>query len=122
MNDYSEYPQEIQNKLYAYDQMMIIKNLKETIQSKGLKRSASTVISQKKYYEKCQADPEKRKKNNRRVADIQKNKYKNNAEERFIKLSKSAYSYYLKRDNIEIFKEKYPDRFNKLIEIGYIEN
>jgi hypothetical protein len=122
MNDYSEYPQEIQDKLNAYDNLMIMKKFKETIQSKGLKRSASTVISQKKYYEKCQADPEKRKKNNQRIANIQKKKYNNDPEERFIKLSKSAYSYYSKKNNIETFKEKYPDRFQKLIEINFIKN
>ena len=37
-------------------------------------------------------------------------------------LAKSAYNYYKKRDKIDIFKDKFPDRYALLIEVGYITN
>ena len=49
--------------------------------------------------------------------ELKKNAYIQNKE--LIK-ARSSYNYYKKRERVEEFKEKYPDRYEKLVHVNYI--
>jgi len=61
---------------------------------------------------------ERAKKNYMETKEIRKEKYNNN---KFMNLSKNSFYYYNKKDNIEKFKLKYPDRYDALLISGYIQ-
>jgi hypothetical protein len=61
---------------------------------------------------------ERAKKNYNETKEIRKEKYNNN---KFMNLSKNSFYYYKKRDNIEKFKTKFPDRYDALLLSGYIQ-
>jgi len=61
---------------------------------------------------------ERAKKNYNETKELRKEKYNNN---KFMNLSKNSFYYYKKRDNIEKFKIKFPDRYDALLLSGYIQ-
>ena len=78
----------------------------------------------KKYYEKNKTDEEFIAKNRNRSKmyyenNIEKKRdyYKSNNE--LIKI-KNNYQYYKKNHKVDVFKERHSEKYNKLIEIGYI--
>jgi hypothetical protein len=51
--------------------------------------------------------------------DKKREYYKANVED--IKL-KNNYNYYKKNNKLELFKERHPDKFNRLVDIGFIKD
>ena len=49
--------------------------------------------------------------------DLKKKHYEENKE--LIK-ARTSYQYYKKKDRVEEFKEKYPERYQKLVDVNYI--
>ena len=85
-------------------------------------------IRENKYYhEVSKNDSEFKAKNRERAKnhyengykELRKTKYNDNKE---IYKYKSLFQYYKKNDKIDIFKEKHIDKYDKLIEIGFIKN
>jgi hypothetical protein len=89
-----------------------------------LKLYKQTKDKRRAYYDKIK-DTEEFKTKNRAKAkehyhenkELKKNAYIQNKE--LIK-ARSSYNYYKKRDRIDDFKEKYPDRYEKLVHVNYI--
>ena len=79
----------------------------------------------KEIYLKRKQDPEFMEKNRERSRkDYEKNKDNrrcNYQENKELQRSKCSYHYYLKNNNIEKFKEKFPDRFEMLEKINYFK-
>ena len=64
---------------------------------------------------------------NRKRAREHYNKFKDQKKQNYIdnselQKSKCSYNYYLKNDNVEKFKEKYPDRYELLDNINYFKD
>ena len=83
-------------------------------------------IRENKYYHEVSKNNEEFKNKNRERArnhynngykQIKKQKYNDNKD---ILKYKSLYNYYKKNDKIDIFKQKHNDKYDKLIEIGFI--
>ena len=83
-------------------------------------------IRENKYYHEVSKNNEEFKNKNRERArnhynngykQIKKQKYNDNKD---IMKYKSLYNYYKKNDKIDIFKQKHNDKYDKLIEIGFI--
>ena len=79
---------------------------------------------EKERYEKIKDTDEYKNKNRERAKnyyytnkDFVKNKYQENKE---MNLAKSSYRYYKNGNNINKFKDKYPDRYAMLCECGYL--
>jgi len=80
----------------------------------------------KAYYHKNKTNEEFIAKNRNRSKqyyndNIEKKReyYENNKND--IKL-KNNYKYYLKQNRVELFKERHIEKFNRLVDIGYINN
>jgi hypothetical protein len=76
-------------------------------------------------YEKIKDTEEFKQKNRARAKahyhgnkELKKNAYIQNKE--LIK-ARSSYRYYMKRDRVQEFKEKYPERYEKLVDMNYIK-
>lgn len=77
-------------------------------------------------YEKKKLNPDFVKKNRERA----KKHYHENKEKRVnnyqlnkeLQQAKSSYHYYNKKNNIDKFKERYPERYNLLININYFKD
>ena len=79
---------------------------------------------EKERYEKIKNTDDYKNKNRERAKqyyysnkECVKNKYNENKE---MNLAKNSYRYYKKRNNLNKFKEKYPNRYSILSECGYL--
>ena len=82
-------------------------------------------IKNKENYQKIKDNEEFKMKNRERAKahyhknkELKKNHYDINKE--LIK-ARTSYHYYLKQNRLEEFKEKYPERYDKLVRINYIK-
>ena len=82
-------------------------------------------IKNKENYQKIKDTEEFKMKNRERAKahyhknkELKKNHYDINKE--LIK-ARTSYHYYLKQNRLEEFKEKYPERYDKLVRINYIK-
>tara|TARA_R110000782_G_scaffold105000_1_gene192876 strand:+ start:648 stop:995 length:348 start_codon:yes stop_codon:yes gene_type:complete len=80
----------------------------------------------KEIYLKRKEDPVFMEKNRERARkyyqENQETRKSNYQENKDLQRSKCSYHYYLKNNNIEKFKEKFPDRFELLKEINYFKD
>ena len=85
-------------------------------------------IRENKYYHEVSKHKEEFKIKNRQRAKLhyengykekKKINYENNKE--FLK-NRSLYNYYKRNDKLEVFKEKHKDKYNMLVDKGFIKN
>ena len=96
----------------------------EQIEQILLRYKKSIEYNRHRYHTMRKNDPEFQKKNRERSKrhydshkEQKKEYYKNNREELNMK---QKYRYYKSKDNIEVYKTKFPENYKKLVEIGFI--
>ena len=100
---------------YSDDQIKHILNVYKTQREKD-----------KEIYQKRKLNPEFMEKNRQRARkhyqnnkDKRKNNYENNKD---IQKAKCSYHYYCKKNNIDKFKERFPERYELLDNINYFKD
>lgn len=84
-------------------------------------------IRENKYYHEVSKNNEDFKKKNReRAKNHYENGYKEKKKENYnqnkeLLKNKSLYNYYKKKDKIDVFKEKHSEKFQYLVEKGFIQ-
>jgi len=77
-------------------------------------------------YEKKKLNPDFVQKNRDRAKkhyyENKENRTNNNPLNKELQKAKMSYHYYKKKDNIDKFKEKYPERYNMLTNINYFKD